>query len=63
MKKGRQNLIEDKYALQDAIKRALTINDEEEVKRLTSHLKWLENYLGELKWYRKLYYWCVYRFL
>lgn len=62
MAKNHQNLIEDKNALQDAIKRALAINDKEEVERLTSHLMWLENYLGEHKWYRKLYYWCVYRF-
>ena len=47
MEKNRQRLIEDKKALQDAIKRALAINDEDEVKRLTSHLNWLEDYLKE----------------
>ncbi len=62
MGKDRQNyLIEDKKALQDAIKRALAINDKEEVERLTKHLKYIENYLGERKWLRKLYYWFVCR--
>ena len=62
MKQSRQNLIEDKKALQDAIKRALAISDEDEVNRLTKHLEWLENYLGEQRWYKKLYCWFVYRF-
>lgn len=48
--KDRQRLIEDKKALQDAIRRAITANDEEEVNRLTKHLNWLDNYLkGEQK--------------
>ncbi len=62
VKQSRQNLIEDKKALQDAIRSALVIEDKEEVDRLIEHLKWLENYLGEQKWYKKLYYWFVYRF-
>ena len=45
MEKNRQNLIEDKKALQDSIKRALAIGDEEEVDRLTRHLEWLNEYL------------------
>ena len=49
MEKDRQRLIEDKKALQDAIKRALAVNDTDEVNRLTKHLEWLENYLGEHK--------------
>ncbi len=49
MEKDRQRLIEDKKALQDAIKRALAVNDTDEVNRLTKHLEWLENYLGEQK--------------
>ncbi len=47
MEKDRQNLIEDKKALQDSIKRALALGDEEEVDRLTKHLEWLEDYLKE----------------
>ena len=47
MEKDQQRLIEDRKALQDAIKRALTANDEEEVKRLTKHLNWLEEYLSQ----------------
>ncbi len=62
MGKDRQRLIEDKKALQDAIKRAMALPDKEEVERLTEHLNCLNNYLGERKWYRKLYYWFVYRF-
>ena len=42
-----KHLLEDKKALQDSIKRALTANDDEEVKRLTKHLEWLNNYLKE----------------
>lgn len=38
----RQRLIEDRKAVQDAIKRALALDDEDEVKRLTSHLEWLD---------------------
>jgi len=38
-------LLEDKKALQDAIKKALTANDNEEVKRLTKHLEGLKEYL------------------
>lgn len=51
MEQNRQRLIEDKKALRDAIKRAITAGDEEEVNRLTSHLSWLEKYLkkGETK--------------
>lgn len=50
MEKDRQRLIKDKKALQDAIKRAMAIPDEDEVKRLTEHLNCLENYLqGETK--------------
>lgn len=45
----RQRLIEDKKALQDAIKTALALDDTEEVNRLTRHLEWLENYLKEVK--------------
>ena len=37
-----QRMIEDRKAVQDAIKRALTLDDEEEVKRLTPHLICLE---------------------
>ena len=47
MEKDRQRLIEDRKALQDAIKRALTANDDEEVKRLTKHLNWLENEISQ----------------
>lgn len=46
---NRQRMIEDRKALQDAIKRALALNDEEEVNRLENHLKWLEEYLKETK--------------
>ena len=45
MCEDRQRLLEDRKALQDAIKRALALSDDEEVKRLTRHLKWLDNYL------------------
>ena len=44
-----KHLLEDKKALQDSIKRALTANDDEEVKRLTKHLEWLDKYLKEIK--------------
>jgi len=47
MEKDQQRLIEDRKALQDAIKRALTANDDEEVKRLTKHLNWLENEISQ----------------
>lgn len=50
MEESRQRLIEDRKALQDAIKRAMAANDEEEINRLTNHLNWLNNYLkGEQK--------------
>ena len=50
MCENRQRLVEDKKALQDAIKRAITANDQEEIDRLTKHLNWLEKYLqGEQK--------------
>lgn len=49
MEKDHQRLIEDRKALQDAIKRALALSDTEEVNRLTKHLNWLENYLKENK--------------
>ena len=51
MEKDRQRLLEDKKALQDAIKRAVTANDQKEIDRLTKHLEWLDNYLrkGETK--------------
>ena len=51
MEKSRQRMIEDKKTLRYAIKRAITANDDEEVKRLTKHLEWIENYLkqGETK--------------
>ena len=49
MERNRQNLIEDKKALQDAIKRALAVNDTDEVNRLTKHLEWLDKYLKENK--------------
>lgn len=38
----RQRLIEDRKAVQDAIRRALALDDEEEVNRLTPHLNWLD---------------------
>ena len=41
----RQRLTEDRKALRDAIKRAMSLGDELEVTRLTKHLNWLENYL------------------
>lgn len=47
MEKDGQRQIEDRKALQDAIKRALAVNDEEEVKRLTEHLNWLEKELSQ----------------
>lgn len=37
-----QRMIEDRKALQDAIKEAFTLNDKDEVNRLTSHLNWLD---------------------
>lgn len=39
---NQKRMIEDRKAIQDAIKRALALSDEEEVKRLTKHLNWLE---------------------
>lgn len=45
--KDRQRLIEDRKALRDAIKRAMAVEDEEEIERLTKHLNWLDNYLKE----------------
>lgn len=47
MEKDRQRLIEDKKALEDAIRRAVVLGDEEEINRLTKHLEWLDNYLKE----------------
>ena len=47
MEKDRQRLIEDKKALEDAIRRAIVLGDEEEINRLTKHLEWLDNYLKE----------------
>lgn len=49
--RNRKRLIEDRKALQDAIMRAMAVNDKEEVNRLTKHLEWLDNYLrkGETK--------------
>lgn len=49
MEKDRKRLIEDKNALEDAIRRAVVLGDEEEINRLTKHLEWLENYLKENK--------------
>lgn len=49
MKKNRQSLIEDRKALRDAIKRALALEDAEEVERLTRHLNWLEKKLKRRK--------------
>ena len=49
MGEDRKRLIEDKKALQDAIKRALALDDEDEVNRLTKHLNWLDNYLRSKK--------------
>lgn len=43
----RKRLIEDKKALNDAIRRAVALEDEEEVNRLMKHLEWLENYIKE----------------
>ena len=36
-----QRLNEDRKAVQDAIKRALALDDKDEVNRLASHLEWL----------------------
>lgn len=44
-KPNRKRLIEDKKALEDAIRRAVVLGDEEEINRLTKHLEWLDNYL------------------
>ena len=44
---NRQRMIEDRKALRDAIKRAMSLGDSEEVNRLTKHLEWLDNYLKE----------------
>ena len=43
--KDRKRLLEDRKALQDAIRTALAINDDAEVERLKRHLNWLEDYL------------------
>lgn len=40
-------MIEDRKAVQKAIKRAKGLGDTEEVNRLTKHLEWLDNYLKE----------------
>ena len=55
MCEDRKRLVEDKKALQDAIKRAMSAEDDEEVERLKKHLVWLENYLrkGERKCLRQ----------
>ena len=45
MCEDRNRLLEDRRALQDAIMRALALDDEEEVNRLTRHLEWLNNFL------------------
>ena len=45
MEKDRQRLIEDKKALEDAIRRAVVLGDDEEINRLTKHLEWLEKNL------------------
>ncbi len=47
MEKNRQRLIEDKKALEDAIRRATALGDEDEINRLMKHLEWLDNYLKE----------------
>ena len=47
MNKGKIHLAEDKKALQDAIKKALAINDTDEVNRLTKHLEWLDKFIKE----------------
>ena len=47
MCEDRNRLLEDKKALQDAIRNALAINYDAEVERLKKHLVWLENYLGK----------------
>jgi len=35
-------MIEDRKAVRDSIRRALALDDKEEVKRLTPHLNWLD---------------------
>ena len=47
MEQDKKRLIEDRKALQDAIRTALALGDTEEVNRLTKHLEWLENFLKE----------------
>lgn len=42
MCEDRQRLIEDRKAVQDAIKRALVLDDKDEVNRLARHLNWLD---------------------
>ena len=53
MEKDRKRLLEDKKALQVAIKarKALVLEDDAETNRLEKHLAWIENYLrkGESK--------------
>ncbi len=52
MEKDRKRLLEDKKALQAAIKarKVLALNEDAEVVRLERHLEWLDNYLkGETK--------------
>lgn len=45
MEKNRQRLLEDKKALEDAIRKAVVLGDDGEINRLTKHLEWLDNYL------------------
>lgn len=49
MKRNRQRLIEDRKAVEDAIRRAMALDDKEELNRLMEHLEWLDNYLQENK--------------
>lgn len=49
MEKDRERLIEDKKALRDAIKKAMVLEDEEEINRLTKCLSRLENCLRRKK--------------
>ena len=42
MEKSRKRMIEDRKAVRDAIRRALALDDKEEVNRLTPHLNWLD---------------------
>ena len=42
LNQNRQRMIEDRKAVRDSIRRALALDDKEEVKRLTPHLEWLD---------------------